>query len=294
MRSQPPSLNASLRGIIWMLFSSAFYALIYVVIRALSESFPANQLVLFRALLGSAMMLPWVFMAGPGALRTRHMPLYLWRMAFSYAGAVAWMYGIAFIPLADAGALMFTMPLFTVVFAAVWLAERVDVHRWTATAAGFAGTLVILRPGLIEVSLPALATVVAAASFSAALIGTKKLTATENPNAMVFYLYALMIPPAALGAVWGWNDPGIEDLPLLLALGACTVGAQQCQTRAFRVAPASLAIIVTYVQMPMIALLGWLVFGQTTDVWTWLGATMICTSTCYIGLRSNRSGSAKK
>ena len=143
------------------------------------------------------------------------------------------MYGIAGMPIADANALMFTMPLFTVILAAIWLAERPGIHRISATIFGFAGALIILRPGMIEISMAALATLFAAAMFSGALIGSKMLTATENPNAMVFYLYTLMIPPAAIGALFGWTNPGLSDIPLLIALGACTVGAQQCQTRAF-------------------------------------------------------------
>ena len=131
----------------------------------------------------------------------------------------------------------------------------------------------------------------AAAMFSGALIGSKMLTATENPNAMVFYLYTLMIPPAAIGAAFGWTNPVIADLPLLTALGICTVGAQQCQTRAFRAAPASLVVVINYVQLPLIALFGWLFFSQSTDIWTWAGAAVICTSTYYVSYREGRQNS---
>jgi drug/metabolite transporter (DMT)-like permease len=214
-------------------------------------------------------------------------------MLFSYIGAVAWMHGIAGMPLADANALLFTMPLFTVIFAALWLAERPGSHRWVATFAGLVGALIILRPGLIEISFAAVATLFAAATFSVALICNKALTRTENPNAMVFYLYTLMIPPAAIGVIWGWTNPVPGDWPLLIALGLCTVGAQQCQTRAFRVAPASLVVIVNYVQLPLIALLGYLVFGQSTDIWTWAGAAVICASTYYVSYRESRSARSK-
>ena len=109
----------------------------------------------------------------------------------------------------------------------------------------------------------------------------------------MFYLYTLMIPPAAVFALWDWTNPGLEDAPLLLALGVCTIGAQQCQTRSFRVAPASLVVVVNYVQLPMVALLGFLVFGQTTDIWTWVGAAVICASTYYVGYRESRARPAQ-
>lgn len=281
------------RGVLWMLISSLFYALIYVVVRALSETFDVNQIVFFRAVLGSAFMLPWLFTVGISALRTSKLGLYLWRMFFSYIGAVAWMYGIAGMPLADANALMFTMPLFTLVLAAIMLSERPGVHRWSATVVGFAGALIILRPGVIDISLAAIATLFAAAAFSAALIGSKKLTATENPNAMVFYLYTLMTPCAAIGAYFHWTPPGLDDVPLLFALGLCTVGAQQCQTRAFRAAPASLVVIVNYVQLPLIALLGWMIFDQSTNLFTWMGAAVICLSTYYVSYREGRRAAEK-
>ena len=150
-------LPGPVRGVLWMMLSCLFYALIYVVVRGLAESFAVNQIVFFRAVLGSAFMLPWLFTAGLGALYTRRMPTYLWRMLFSYVGAVAWMYGIAGMPIADANALMFTMPLFTVILAAIWLAERPGIHRISATIVGFAGALIILRPGMIEISMAALA-----------------------------------------------------------------------------------------------------------------------------------------
>jgi drug/metabolite transporter (DMT)-like permease len=282
-------LSGSVKGVLWMLLSSVFYALIYIVVRGLTDSFPVNQIVFFRALLGSCFMLPWLFSVGLAGLRTQKKSLYFWRVLFSYIGAVAWMHGISDMPLADANALMFTMPLFTVVFAAVWLAENPGSHRWIATGLGLVGALIILRPGFIEISFAALATLFAAATFSVALICTKALTRTENPNAMVFYLYTLMIPPAAISVIWDWTNPALADLPMLLALGVCTIGAQQCQTRAFRAAQASLVVIVNYVQLPLIALLGYLVFGQSTDIWTWAGAAVICGSTYYVGYRESRA-----
>ena len=286
--------SGSVQGVLWMIASGMFYALIYAVVRGLTETFPVNQVVFFRATLGSLFMLPWLLSVGLSGLQTRRMPLYLWRMTWSFFGAVTWMYGIAGMPLADASALMFTMPLFTIVFATIWLAERPGPHRWAGTVAGFVGALIILRPGLIEISLPAIATLFAAASFSVALIGTKALTRTENPNAMVFYLYTLMIPPSLICALWNWHNPALADIPLLAALGFCTIGAQQCQTRAFRVAPASLVVIVNYLQLPMIAGLGYVIFGQSTDIWTWAGAAVICASTWYVGYRENRAARAAR
>ena len=286
-------MNDTLRGVLWMAAASLFYALIYIAVRKLTASYSVSQVVLFRAVLGGAIMLCWLAPSGPRVLRTRRMGLYLVRVAIAYTGALGWMYGIAWMPLADANALLFLMPLFTVVFAALLLRERVAPDHWIATAAGFVGALIVIRPGLVGLGLPALATIWAAASFSLALVMTKSLTRTEDPNAIVFYLYALMIPFAAGPAALDWRPVTASSVPWLAALGALTVAAQQCSTRAFVAAPASVVVPVHYLQLPLIAALAYVVFGQSVDRWTWVGAAVIVGATYYVTRRSGRARPAR-
>lgn len=163
------------------------------------------------------------------------------------------MYGIAKLPLADAFALMFLMPLFTAIFAGLLLREKVAADQWIATALGFAGALIIIRPGMVGLGLPALGTIAAAGSFSLALVMTKSLTRTENPNAIVFYLYALMVPFAAGPAAADWAPLSWSSAPWLALMGVMTVGAQQCSTRAFVAAPANVVVPIHYLQLPLIA-----------------------------------------
>ncbi len=283
-------MNDTLRGILWMVVASLFYSLIYIAVRKLTAEYAVSQVVLFRSLLGGAIMLCWLLSTGLRVLRTRRMGLYLVRVAIAYTGTVGWMYGIAWMPLADANALLFLMPLFTVVFASLLLRERVAPDHWIATVVGFLGALIIIRPGIVDLGLPALATIWAAASFSLALVMTKSLTRTEAPNAIVFYLYALMIPFAAGPAALNWQPITTASLPWLAALGAMTVGAQQCSTRAFVAAPANVVVPIHYLQLPLIAVLAYFVFGQSVDLWTWVGAAVIIGSTYYVTRRSSRRG----
>lgn len=269
--------------------ASAFYAFVYISVRGLTDTLSVSQVTLFRALLGSAFMLPWLARAGISGLRTSRMKLYIGRVTVAYTGTLAWMYGIAYMPLADANALMFTLPLFTVIIAAVALRERVGLHRWSATVVGFLGALVIIRPGMIELGTPAIATLGAAAAFSIALVTTKALVRTEDPNAVVFYLYTLMIPFAIVPAAIDWDPVTWDHAPSLLLLGVATVGAQQCSTRAFKVAPASVVVPVHYLQLPMIAILAFIVFGQSVEGWTWAGAAVICAATYYITIRERKA-----
>ena len=288
VRSSLDRLPDPVNGVLWMASASLFYSFIYIAVRNLTDALSISQVIFFRATLGALFMLPWLARAGLIALRTRRMKLYILRVALAYAGTVGWVYGIARMELADANALLFTLPLFTVIFAALLLRETVGLHRWAATIIGFAGALIIIRPGVVELSLPALATLFAAAAFSLALIATKSLVGTEDPNAVVFYLYTLMIPIAVGPAIADWTPLAWGQVPWLLALGVLTVGAQQCSTRAFKAAPASVVMPLHFLQLPMIAVLAFVAFDQTSDIWTWVGAAVICASTYYITLRESR------
>lgn len=281
--------SGPMRGILWMAAASGCYSLIYIVVRNLTGEYGVAQVVLFRSVLGSLVMLPLLAGVGFSVLRTQRIGLFLVRVAIAYVGTLGWMYGIAEMPLADANALMYLLPLFTIIFAAIFLRERVALDQWIATIVGFAGALIIIRPGMVGLSWPALATLGAAASFSLALVITKSLTRTEHPNAIVFYLYALMIPFALGPALFEWRAVTWNSVPWLIALGVLTVAAQQCSTRAFVAAPANIVAPLHYLQLPLIAILAYLIFAQSVDLWTWVGAAVICAATYYVSRRSGKS-----
>ena len=271
-----------------MVAASAFYSLLYIAARDLTAEYSTAQVVLFRSVMGGSIMFCWLLPIGLRVLRTRRIGFYVLRVGIAYGGALGWMYGIAKLPLADANALMFLMPLFTVIFAGLLLREKVAADQWIATALGFAGALIIIRPGMVGLGLPALGTIAAAGSFSLALVMTKSLTRTENPNAIVFYLYALMVPFAAGPAAADWAPLSWSSAPWLALMGVMTVGAQQCSTRAFVAAPANVVVPIHYLQLPLIAVLAYFIFGQSVDIWTWVGAAVICASTYYVTRRSSR------
>ena len=126
------ALPGPARGVIWMTISAASFALTYATVRQLSADLHTFQIVFLRSALGVAFMLPWLFRSGPGALKTERYGLYTVRIVLNYFGMVCLMYGIANLKLKDVTALMFTLPLFTVLFVAMLLGEKVGPHRWAA------------------------------------------------------------------------------------------------------------------------------------------------------------------
>lgn len=281
-RDRFAALPDTVRGAFWMSSAALLFALVYVTVRRLSEGLPIAELVLLRALMGIAFMLPWLMRSGMAGLRTGRPGMYVWRTVTAYSGMLCWFYALAEMTLAGATSLMFTMPLFTILLAGMVLQERVGPHRWLATVAGFAGALVIIRPGIIEVGIASLAALYTAMSYAATNIMTKSLTRTESTNAVVFYNFALMAVIAVIPAAIYWKTPVWEDGLWILAFGILSALAQQCVTRAYAAAPASAVSPFNFLKLPFVAVIGFVMFAELPDGWTWAGAALIIASTWYI------------
>jgi drug/metabolite transporter (DMT)-like permease len=281
-------LPAATRGILWMCASSLMYATMYIVLRQLSFTFGALEVIWFRAVFSTLFLLPWLLSVGIGALRTTRFSLHFWRMCATYAAGVAWVYASAHLTLSDVNALMFTSPLFTVLIAAIALGDRGGGRRWATVAVGFLGTLLILRPGVTEVSLAAIVALFSALAFGVGHVLARAGGATENPNAMVFYLYGLQIPLGLGPAVAEWVWPGPVDYLWLAALGLLTMLAQQGLTRSLKLVPVSLAMPFNFLQLPMVSLMALALYGETSSLWTWSGAALICAAAYDLARREGR------
>lgn len=271
-----------------MLMGVFFYAGLYIAVRQSIRNLSVAEVAFFRATLVALLMLPWVIRSGLSCLYTKRIRLHALRAAFLYAATLTWVYAVAHMRIADVTAINFAAPLFTVIFTFLFLRETVGPQRLGALILGFLGVLVILRPGIVEITPPALSALASAACFAASHATARALGRTEKANAMVFYLYALAAPMALLPALFDWRIPSWTDMGWLTVLAALTLLAQQGLTRALIAAPASVVMPLNFLQLPLVALFGLVLFGELSDVWTWTGAVVIFGSSYYIAQRESR------
>ena len=271
-----------------MCAAATCYAALYATLRQLTAGYSPLELIFLRAAFCTLFMLPWLARSGIGVLRTRRLHLHTLRMVATYVAGVLWVYGLARLPMADVNALNFTSPLFVVVIAMLFLGDRVSAHRWTVLGVGFAGTLVILRPGITVVSFAALVTLGGACMFAVSHSITKLMASTEHPNLNVFYLYGLQSLVALVPAAFFWRTPGTADLGWIVAVSLCTLGAQQCIVRSLTTSPASLVMRFNFLQLPLVAVAGLLVYGEVASIWTWVGAAVIFAATYDLARRERR------
>ncbi len=264
------------------------FSVMNVFVRLAAEELHPMEVAFFRNFFALLFMLPWLARAGFGALRTKRIKLHLLRALFALATMITWFSALALLPLGEAVALNFTVPLFATAGAALVLGEVVRARRWTAAVVGFVGTLIILRPGFAEMT-PAMALpILAAVSMACASLTVKSLSRTERPSTIVLYMTLFLTPLSLIPALFVWQWPSLETLGFLIGLGGTGTAAHLLMTIAFSKADASAVVPFDYARLPFVAVIAFFLFGEVPDLWTWLGAAVIAASAIYIAHREAR------
>ncbi len=284
------NLSGPVRGAMWMICAAMSLVAMAVLIRYLTPTYNVLELIFLRNVVNLALMTPWILRTGLRSVKTPRLSGHALRNAFLYSGNVAWFFAVTMVSLADLAALQFTMPLFTIVMAAVALREKIGIHRWTATAVGFAGALVILRPGIIEIDLGAIMVLAAAFLYSCAYIVTKQLSDTESGNLVVFYMSVFILAFSFIPAMVVWQTPDWGDAPAIIALGIAGYSTHFCVTRAMAAADASYVAPYDFLRLPISAILGYFLFREVSDIWVWAGAAIIFWAAYYNTWMEKRAG----
>jgi drug/metabolite transporter (DMT)-like permease len=194
---------------------------------------------------------------------------------------MALFFALAAMPIADVGALIFTQPLMTMALAILVLGQRAGWRTWVACLIGFTGALVILRPGFAAVSTGSLLVLVAAFTFACASTTIKSLSRTESTLAITLYMNLAMLPLSFAAALFVWKWPAWHDLAAMFALGFLYTGAQYAIAKAIALADARVVQPFDFLRLPFATVLGYALFREMPDAWTWVGAAIIFLASTY-------------
>ncbi len=261
-----------------------------LLVRFLTPEYHVLQLIFLRSVVNLCLMAPWIARSGLATAKTRRLALHGLRNGLLYAGNVAWFFGVTLVTLAELSALQFTMPIFVVAMAVVVLGERVDLPRACVVAAGFLGTLVILRPTEIALGIGPVVVLAAAFFYASAFIATKKLSSSESGNVVVFYMSLFVLAYSAIPAAFVWRTPEAADLPAIAALGVAGYSTHYCVTRAMAAADASFVVPFDFLRLPLSVAAGVVLFGEGVDLPILLGAAIIFCAAYYNTWREERRG----
>ena len=195
-----------------MTAAAVCFALMNGIIREVSQDLHPFQIAFFRNFFALMFMLPWLVRTGIGGLHTNHFRLHLLRAAIGLSAMLCWFTSISLLPLAEAVALNFTVPMFATIGAALVLHEVVRARRWTATAIGLLGVVIILRPGFAEVTPAMMLPIVASVFMAAAILIVKTLSRHDDAGTMVVYMNLIATPLSLVPALffWRWPDFGCD------------------------------------------------------------------------------------
>ncbi|MDE0172403.1 MAG: DMT family transporter [Defluviicoccus sp.] len=279
------ALPANAQGALWILVGSLFLSANDAVVKTLGTDFHPIQMALFRYAIGMVLLLPWFVKAGRETWRTERLGTHFARAMIAGVGQAAVYYGVIHLYLADATAVAFTRPLFLTMLAVLFLGEVVGWRRWAATVFGFAGVLVMVRPGGAVFDVAWAVALAAAVLFALGIVYIRRLAATEPSIRILFYYHvfgiALFVGPSA--AVW--QPPETDQLALLMTIGALTCAGMVCFVQGFSIGEASFVGPFEYLRLIYAALIGYWMFAEIPSIWTGVGAAMIVASALYIARR---------
>lgn len=283
-----PALPASatpLRAALLMLGSTMAFGLMAVAIRYATRYVPTQEVAFFRNAFGLLALLPMLLRPGHAPLKTQQLPRYFMRSAIGLGSMLCAFWALGHLPLAQAVSLSYSTPLFVTIAAVLWLGETVRIRRWAAVVVGFIGVLVIVRPGTAGFTAGSLVAVAAAVLSSLVAIQIKQLTRVDSADTVVLYTYVFWVPLSLVPALFVWVWPSGMAWLWLLATGVLGTVGQLLWTRALRLGEVSALTPISFLQLPLVTLLGWLLFNESVDRWTLIGAGIILAANAYIAHR---------
>jgi len=284
----PIKLSQTVQGMLWMLLSTAFLAIMHAVVRHVAEDLHPFEVAFFRNLFGFMAILPMLMKGGWSSLRTEQPKLQVLRGVSGILAMLSWFYALSVVPIATATALSFTAAVFASLGALVFLGEKMRLRRWAAVFISFSGVLLILRPGTEGFNLHALTVLFSALMWGVGVVIVKQLSHTDSGVTIVGWmgisLTVLSIGPAVL--VWQW--PTLYQLLWLSLIGLLGTLGHLTMIRGLRMAETTAVMSVDFARLVWATLLGYFLFADPIDGLTWIGGGIIFVSGIYIIYRESQ------
>ena len=289
----PGPTSPQVRAIFYILISTTAFSAMNVGVRAIAGELHPTLIVMLRCLLTLVLLAPFIAYQGASILRTSRLPQHVARGVVGGIGMIGWTYSVSILPVTYATALSFTAPLFVTLLAMLFLGEAVGRDRWLALIIGFIGTWIILRPDAHSFDSRALIVLLTSIFWATTGILIKSLSATEPPLRMVFYMNVFMALLAAPFGLYHWAMPSLHVWAVLVVIAICSLIMHISMVRAYALAPLVTLMPFDFTRLISTALFAYLLFGETSDITTWLGAAIIIASAAFMARRDIRASAVE-
>lgn len=282
-------LPGNAQGMIWMTLSSAAFSIHDATAKALGLHYSVFEITFLRFATSIVLMIPILWWVGFDKLKTRHPVMHGVRASLTILAQMAAYYALAHMLLADVTGIAFTRPLWVTLLAVLLLGEKVNLLRWGALAVGFAGMVIMVRPGTAEFTPATLSAILSSMGFAAVGVVVRRYSASESTVAWMFYYMLAGVILSLPGTIVTWQVPTWIDLALALLVAVIAITAQACFILAFTVGEASVVGPVDYTRLVYATLIGMFVFSEFPEVTTWVGAGIIIAATTVVARHEARA-----
>ncbi|MBW1647008.1 MAG: EamA family transporter [Deltaproteobacteria bacterium] len=266
-----------LAGALHVLGASLMFAMMGALVKEATAELPNAVVVFFRNALALVILVPFFLRAaGPATLKTRHFRRHLVRSLAGLGSMYLFFYTLGRLPLAEAVLLSYTSPIFIPLVARLWIGEPLSHVVYRAVFLGFAGVVLILRPGPGVLRPAALLGLGSGALMAVAMVSIRRMSDTEPPGRIVFYFSLLATVVSSVPLTWSWQTPSPRATTVLVGIALLAVLGQMLLTRGYSLAPAGRVGPFSYANIVFAALLGWLFWSETLSPLTGLGTLLVC------------------
>jgi drug/metabolite transporter (DMT)-like permease len=284
LRRLPPNIQ----GAVWLVSGGFIFTSNSAMIRLLSAEVESVQTAFFRAFFSVLLLTPMMLTGKVKPWKSERLQGHFWRTAMGTTSMVLGFYAVSMLPLADATALAFSQPLFSVVLAALVLREQVRWRRWSATIVGFIGVLVMVRPGSGSLQPGAAVALLNALASATSILLVRRLSDSEKPLMILtqFAIFSTIL--LTLPAIWFWKWPSAWGWTLAIGVSISATIGQYFWVQAFAVGEMSAVAPFDYLRLPFAVFVGWMIWSEMPVIWTYVGAAIVIASALYIAYRETQ------
>jgi len=272
-------------GIAWMVLTGLLFVLVTGVVRYIGSDVPAAEAAFIRYAIGLLIMAPFIRTTLANGIKRKSLGIYALRGLTHAIGVMLWFYAMAHIPIAEVTAIGYTAPIYITIGAAIFFGERMAARRIIAVVAAFVGAMIILRPGLQEISSGQLAQVLSAPLFAISYLVAKSLSKDESPTVIVGMLSLFVTIGLVPFAFVVWQTPTLTEVLWLALVAAFATAGHFTMTKALHAAPLMVTQPVTFLQLVWATILGAVMFGEAVDFWVLMGGGVIIAAVSFISYR---------
>ncbi len=274
--------QSNLLGCLWMAAGGLLFVAVTVLVRYLGSDMPAVEAAFIRYTIGLVLLLPMLWRMRRRIYRTGNFKIYLLRGMLHSFAVMLWFFAMARIPLSDVTAIGFSTPVFTALGAILIFHEQVKARRMMAIAAGFVGTVIILRPGFQTIDAGSLAQLIAAFCFAGSFLFAKHLTQSESSGEILVMLTIVCTLALLPGAVYYWREPTLTEIGWLAMVAVFATAGHYAITRAIGYAPLTVTQPLSFLQLIWAIIIGYWLFDEIPDTWVIIGALIIVAAISYL------------